>query len=154
MLGPGPAHPAQLTLTVLGTAATLRYLPPIDVAARSVQVGAGGGAITVTGHSAVLDLVRTCACREAEGAPHSLVQDAAENRKGGKRHNVALHDEDARRLAAVALQRDGDRRAQAGGPVLPWAEGTCHCCSTKSCAPSELPRPKLWLRSGAAGRYC
>ena len=38
MLGPGPAHPAQLTLTVLGTAATLRYLPPINVVARSVQV--------------------------------------------------------------------------------------------------------------------
>ena len=79
MLGPGPAHPAQLTLTVLGTAATLRYLPPIDVAARSVQVGAGGGAITVTGHSAVLDLLATshsegvelgAAWLEAEGELH------------------------------------------------------------------------------------
>ena len=43
MLGLGPAHPAQLTLDVLGSAATLRYLALTSEAASIVHVGAGGG---------------------------------------------------------------------------------------------------------------
>ena len=43
MLGLGPAHPAQLTLDVLGSTATLRYLALTSEAASIVHVGAGGG---------------------------------------------------------------------------------------------------------------
>ena len=43
MLGLGPAPPAQLTLDVLGSAATLRYLALTSEAASIVHVGAGGG---------------------------------------------------------------------------------------------------------------
>ena len=58
-VSPGPSHPAWVRLTVLGHVETLRYLPPITVPQTSVELGAEGGVVRVTGHSSVLDMIQT-----------------------------------------------------------------------------------------------
>ena len=55
----GPGHPASVRLSVLGSVETLRYLPPITVPQTSLEVGAEGGVVRVTGHSSVLDMIQT-----------------------------------------------------------------------------------------------
>ena len=63
-IAPGPASPATITLTVLGTSHSLRYLPAISLAKTSLEVGEMGSVIKVSGHPAVLDLLQT---RHSEG---------------------------------------------------------------------------------------
>ena len=63
-VSPGPADPSTVSLSVLDTVHSLRYLPPVSVVERSVEVGVEGGKIRVSGHSEVLDMLVT---RHSEG---------------------------------------------------------------------------------------
>jgi len=63
-VGPGPVHPVDVRLAVLGVDTVLSYLPAVSVTHTSVEVGVEGGVIRVGGHSAVLDLLET---RHSEG---------------------------------------------------------------------------------------
>ena len=63
-LSPAPPVPATISLTVLGTSHSLRFLPAISVSQTSLEVGETGSVIRVSGDPAVLDLLQT---RHSEG---------------------------------------------------------------------------------------